>query len=162
MRLLHQRQVKRSPVLRWLLMVIGVIAVVLGAIGVFVPLLPTTPFLLLAAVCFIRSSERLYMWVIHHRWFGGYIRNCLEHRAVTLRGKVAALALLWTVVGYSGLVVASSWSPRLVMALVAVSVTIRLLHLRTLTRDMAQRSGDVGDDVSESSSRLKHRDLKPA
>jgi len=159
--LLHERQVNRSAVRRWSLMVIGVIAVVLGSIGVFVPLLPTTPFLLLAAACFIRSSERLYTWLIQHRWFGSYIRDYYEHRAMTLRAKMVALALLWTVIGYSGMAVASSWWLRLVMALVAVSVTIHLLRLRTLTQDMVQRSGDVGDDVLESSSRLKRRDPEP-
>ena len=143
-------------------MIAGVLAVLLGAIGVFVPLLPTTPFLLLAAACFIRSSERLYTWLTHHRWLGSYIRNYREHHAVTLRAKVVALVLLWTVIGYSALaVVTSRWS-RLVLALVAVGVTLHLLHLRTLTRDMAQQSRGVGDHSSESSSRRRHRDTKPA
>lgn len=60
----------KSALSRGLLVATGIIAVGLGTIGVFVPLLP---FLLLAAACFIRSSERLYDWLIHHRWFGGYI-----------------------------------------------------------------------------------------
>ncbi|MHC4479590.1 MAG: YbaN family protein [Planctomycetota bacterium] len=142
-------------------MITGVLAVVLGAIGVFVPLLPTTPFLLLAAACFIRSSEPLYTWLIHHRWFGSYIRNYREHRAVTLHAKVVALVLLWTVIGYSALVVVSSWWLRLALALVAVGVTIHLLHLRTLKQDMAQRLRDVGDHASGSPSQRKHRNPKP-
>ena len=158
---LVKTRVKRSSVRSWLLMIAGVVSVVLGAIGVFLPLLPTTPFLLLAAACFIRSSERLYEWLIHHRWFGSYIRNYREHRAVTLRAKVVALALLWIVIGYSATVVVDSWWLRLVLAVVAVAVTIHLLHLRTLTRDMAPPPGAVEDDVSESPNQRNHQKPKP-
>lgn len=85
---------KKSAVLRGILVTVGIIAISVGAIGVFVPLLPTTPFLLLAAACFIRSSDRLYAWLIHHRWFGSYIRNYREHHAITLRAKIVSLTLL--------------------------------------------------------------------
>jgi uncharacterized membrane protein YbaN (DUF454 family) len=135
--------VKRSPIHKGLLVITGTVAVVLGAIGVFVPLLPTTPFLLLAAACFIRSSERLYGRLIHHRWFGSYIQNYREHRAMTLRAKVAGLVLLWTVIGYSALAVVSAWWLRLILVLVAVAVTVHLLHLKTLREDMSRRSGDA-------------------
>jgi len=158
---LGHTQVKPSSVRRWLLMVSGVIAVVLGVIGVFVPLLPTTPFLLLAAACFMRSSERLYTWLIHHRWFGSYIRNYLEHRAVALRAKVVALALLWIVIGCSAVVVVGAWWLRLVLVVVAVAVTIHLLHLRTQPEDMALAPGAVGGSVSESPDQPKREKPKP-
>jgi uncharacterized membrane protein YbaN (DUF454 family) len=157
----HERQMKRSSVRRCLLTITGIIAVVLGAVGVFVPLLPTTPFLLLAAACFIRSSERLYAWLIHHRWFGSYIRNYREHCAVTLRAKVIALALLWMVIGYSAVVVVDSWLLRVVLAVIAVGVTIHLLHLRTLARDVALLPSDVGDDALESPGKRKRENPKP-
>jgi uncharacterized membrane protein YbaN (DUF454 family) len=111
----------------------------LAVVGIFVPVLPTTPFLLLAAAAFVRSSPRLYNWLIHHPWFGSYIRYYREYRAVTLRAKVAALALLWAVIGYSAIWVVQAWSLRALLAAVAVGVTVHLLSLKTLTRGMIER-----------------------
>ena len=119
---------------------IGVLAVALGIVGIFLPILPTTPFLLLAAACFIRSSDRLYRWLIQHRWFGSYIRNYREHRAVTRRAKVAALLMLWGVIGYSAVIVASEWWLRALLAAVAIGVTVHLLRMKTYTPDMAAKA----------------------
>lgn len=121
----------------------GVVSVGIGTIGVFVPLLPTTPFLLLAAACFIRSSDRLYAWLIHHRCFGSYIRNYRESRAITLRAKVVTLTLLWGVIGYSALFVARAWWLRSLLGLVAVGVTIHLLQLKTLTPKMVREQEEA-------------------
>jgi hypothetical protein len=123
---------------RGLLITAGILSLGLGTVGIFLPLLPTTPFLLLAAACFIRSSGRLYQWLIHHRWFGAYIRNYREHRAMTLRAKVVALVLLWGVIGSSAAFAMSDWTIRFFLLLVAVGVTIHLLHLKTPVADTAQ------------------------
>jgi len=125
---------------KWLLVTVGMLAVALGTVGVFVPLLPTTPFLLLAAACFIRSSDRLYDWLIHHRWFGSYIRNYREHQAITLGAKVVSLALLWLAIGYSAVFVAQVWWLRTLLAVIAVGVTVHLLQLKTLTREMVKNT----------------------
>ena len=117
-------------------MTLGVISVGLGVIGVFVPLLPTTPFLLLSAACFVRSSEKLYTWLIHHKWFGDYIRHYREHRAITLRAKVVTLLLLWSVIGYTAFGIVTVWWVRALLGVIAVGVTIHILHLKTLTREM--------------------------
>ncbi len=129
----------RLPIIRWFLIAVGVCALVLGGIGVVVPLLPTTPFLLLAAACFIRSSDRLYSWLIHQRWVGGYIRNYRDHRAMTLRAKVIVLTLLWGVIGCSALTATDSWWMRLLLATVAAGVTLHLVYLKT-----AQPAGSSG------------------
>ena len=141
---------KKSVLQRWFLVTVGIIAVVVGSVGVFVPLLPTTPFFLLAAACFIRSSDRLYAWLIHHRWFGSYIRNYREHRAITLRAKVVSLTLLWGMIGYSAFFVAQAWWLRSVLGVIAVGVTIHLLQLKTLTREMLnkQASPSAGEPAS--------------
>ncbi|MBD3348182.1 MAG: DUF454 family protein, partial [Candidatus Eisenbacteria bacterium] len=76
---------------RYLLVSAGLICVGLGVIGVFVPLLPTTPFLLLAAACFIRSSERLHHWLLSNRYVGDHVRNYMEHRATTRATKVGSV-----------------------------------------------------------------------
>ena len=76
---------------KWLLMSLGVLAMVVGLIGVVVPLLPTTPFLLLAAACFVRSSDTMYGWLTSNRLFGGFIRDYREQRGVSARAKIMAL-----------------------------------------------------------------------
>lgn len=128
---------KRSRILKWLLIVTGVVAVALGTVGIFVPLLPTTPFLLLAAACFIRSSPRLYRWLITHRWFGSYIKNYREHRALPLRVKIPALVLLWLSIGYASLAVVETLWLRLLLIAIAVGVTA---HLSTLHNHPPKKS----------------------
>jgi len=118
------------------LVTVGTIAVGLGIVGVFVPLLPTTPFLLLAAACFVRSSERLYIWLIHHKWFGDYIRHYREHKAITLRAKIVTLVLLWGVIGYTAFGIVTAWWVRALLGIIAVGVAIHILHLKTLTREV--------------------------
>lgn len=127
---------RKARLRKWVLVTIGVIAVSLGVIGVFVPLLPTTPFLLLATACFVRSSERPYAWLIHHRWFGDYVRNYREHRAITLRAKIVTLVLLWGVMGYTAFWVVPALWVRALLGAIAIGVTVHILHLRTLTKDM--------------------------
>ena len=81
--------------MRLLFIVLGGLALGLGILGIFVPLVPTTPFLLLTAWLWVRSSERLYQRLITHRYLGAYIRNFREHRAIPLQAKIYALVLLW-------------------------------------------------------------------
>ena len=97
-------------------------------------------FLLLSAACFVRSSERLYEWLMGHRVFGSYIRNYREHRAVTRRTKVGTLLLLWVAIGYSAIVVVQSLLIRFVLFVIAVAVTVHVLSLRTMTREMERSS----------------------
>ncbi len=73
-----------SQVKKWTLIVAGTICVCLGVAGIFLPLLPTTPFLLLAAVCYAGSSPRFYHWLMNNRWFGRYIKNYREGKGLTL------------------------------------------------------------------------------
>lgn len=79
---------------RTILIIIGWLAVVLATIGVVLPLLPTTPFLLLAAWCFARSSPRFHHWLLYRSWFGGYIRHWQEYRALPPGAKPRALIFI--------------------------------------------------------------------
>jgi len=115
-------------------MTIGIISVGLGTAGIFLPLLPTTPFLLLAAACFIRSSDRLYQWLFHNRWFGSYIRNYQENRALPLRAKVIGLILLWTTMTYSVFILLHHWALQALLLLIAAAVTVHLLRLKTIPK----------------------------
>ena len=77
-----------KPWIRLLLIIAGTVSVGLGIIGMFIPLLPTTPFLLLAAACYARSSQRLYHWLLYNKWFGKYIRNYLQRKGIPLKLKI--------------------------------------------------------------------------
>jgi hypothetical protein len=121
--------------LRPLLIAIGTIAVALAVVGMFVPILPTTPFLLLAAACYARSSDRFLNWLLHNRWFGAYIRNYREGRGMPRLTKIVTLSALWVTLILSGSFAVSAWWLRLVLAAVGAGVTIHLLRIPTYTTE---------------------------
>jgi hypothetical protein len=117
---------------RTLLILCGTLCVALGVVGMFLPVLPTTPLLLLAAACYARSSERFYHWLLTNRWCGEYIRNYREGRGIPLKQKVFIILLLWLTIGYAAWFAVSAWWLRLVLLGVAVAVTIHLAKTKTL------------------------------
>ena len=133
-----------SGLTRWLLMAAGSLSVGLGVLGVFLPVLPTTPFLLLAAVCFSRSSERLHRWLLGNRWFGPYVRNYVEGRGLPRRVKIVTLVLLWLSLGYAALVVTGNVWVRVLFAGVAAGVTWHVVRLKTLASQAGQEACGEG------------------
>jgi uncharacterized membrane protein YbaN (DUF454 family) len=101
----------------------------------FVPVLPTTPFLLLAAICYARSSERFYHWLLNNRWFGAYVKNYREGRGIPVREKTLTLITLWLTIGFTARFVVSAWWGKLILLGVAVGVTIHLVRIKTFKRD---------------------------
>lgn len=91
----------KTAVLKHTLNVIGILAVVLAVLGVFLPLLPTTPFLLLASACFARSSDRLHHWLLNNKLFGTALRDFEQGKGMPLKAKVTALVLLWASLAFS-------------------------------------------------------------
>ena len=89
----------RAARLTWL--VVGLVALVLGAIGIALPLLPTTPFILLAAFAFAQSSEKLHQWLLDHNVFGPLIENWRRHGAISRRAKVVSVVSMVAVLGIS-------------------------------------------------------------
>ncbi|MRS18983.1 DUF454 family protein [Enterobacteriaceae bacterium RIT692] len=79
---------------RILLLSLGWLAIVLGTLGIVLPLLPTTPFVLLAAWCFARSSPRFHHWLLWKSPFGRYIRHWQQHRAMPPGAKIRAMLLI--------------------------------------------------------------------
>ncbi|EGT5661086.1 DUF454 family protein [Cronobacter dublinensis] len=79
---------------RTILLILGWLAVVLATLGVVLPLLPTTPFLLLAAWCFARSSPRFHHWLLYRSWFGGYLRHWQQYRAMPPGAKPRAILVI--------------------------------------------------------------------
>ena len=118
--------------LRILLVTAGTFFVGLGIVGIFVPVLPTTPFLLLAAVCYARSSQRFYDWLLNNKWFGSYIRNYLERKGITLRIKVITVTLLWVTIGASVAFAVETLALKLILVIIAIGVSIHILSVRTL------------------------------
>lgn len=127
-----ERSVASSAPIRFTLIAVGVLCVGLGIAGAFVPLLPTTPFLLLAAACFARSSDRFYRSLVTNRWVGGHIRNYLEHRATTVATKVASITMLWCALTLAGALFTQNWIVRSVLVLIGVGVTVHLATLKTV------------------------------
>lgn len=125
----QQRQA-RSVTLRYLLFACGCLSVVLGVIGIFLPVLPTTPFLLLAAACFARSSKRFYLWLVMHPKLGPWVRDYLDGQGLPLKGKVWALVLMWTSISLSMWIVPLFWV-RIFMLVSAISVTVYILKQKT-------------------------------
>jgi uncharacterized membrane protein YbaN (DUF454 family) len=91
----------RNPVHRALLLGGGFVFVALGVTGAFVPLMPTTIFLILAAACFVRSSDRSYRWLLNHRFLGIYVRNYLNGEKMPLRAKIVTIGLIVASVSFS-------------------------------------------------------------
>ncbi|MBW1674189.1 MAG: YbaN family protein [Deltaproteobacteria bacterium] len=114
------------------LIVVGTISTALGILGIFVPILPTTPFLLLAAACYSRSSQRFYDWLLNNKYFGNYIRNYLEIKGIPLKVKVLTLAVLWTTIGCSAAFAVEILFVRVLLIVIAIGVSIHILSLRTL------------------------------
>lgn len=123
-----------SSLTRSLLILAGSLFVGLGVLGIFLPLLPTTPFLLLAAACYARSSERFYNWLLSNRWFGVYISSYLEGKGLPLRVKALTISLLWITIGCSAAFAVQSLTIRIVLAVIAVGVTAHIGLIRTLKR----------------------------
>jgi uncharacterized membrane protein YbaN (DUF454 family) len=123
---------------KYFLIAAGIFCLVLGVAGIFLPLLPTTPFFLLAAACFFRSSEPLYAWLINHKFFGKRIQYYRVYKAISLRSKLLSLALLWLTIGYSAFFVVKIFWVQIVLLLIAVAVSIHLISFRTLTQKMLE------------------------
>ena len=119
-----------------LLAILGSVSLALGIMGVFLPVLPTTPFLLLSAALYMRSSQRLYDWLMSHERLGTYIRNFREHKALPLRVKIVSVTMVWATLLYCAFVVAKEWWMSAVFVAIAIGVTIHILSYKTLKKRM--------------------------
>lgn len=117
--------------MKHLLTVIGVIALGLGILGIFLPVLPTTPFLLAASAVFLKSSPRLYNWLMSHPRLGPYIRDFQLNKAIPMRVKVISVSLVWLTLLNCAIFVAGNLLMRLLFISIAVAVTAHILHYKT-------------------------------
>ncbi|MCC6931884.1 MAG: YbaN family protein [Deltaproteobacteria bacterium] len=118
-----------------ILTIIGLISLLLGVVGIVVPLLPTTPFLLLSAVCFLNGSPKLHFWLVNHKYLGRQIAAYQTHRAISKKTRAAALTLLWGTILFSVIFIIQIAWIKILLLIIALSVSIYLLRLKTLSED---------------------------
>lgn len=112
--------------------IVGISALILGAIGAFLPVLPTTPFVLLSAWCFIRSSDQFYDWLIGNERFGKTIEDYHNGRGITKNIKIRAVLMMWTTITISVYFFITNLHLTAFMYLTAVSVTFYIYRQPTL------------------------------
>lgn len=120
-----------KTVKKYLLISLGTLALALGVIGIFLPIMPTTPFLLLAAFCYLRSSHDLYQWLISRKVIGAYIYHYITYRAIPKKTKTFSLIFLWGTLSVSMLLL-DIWYVRLILLGVGIGVSLHILSLKTL------------------------------
>lgn len=114
-----------------LILALGVVSLGLGMVGIVLPLLPTTPFLLLSTYCFSRSSEKFHRFILENKVFGQYIRDYNEKKGITLKNKIIAMSVLSVGIGYSFYKVSNIYM-RGMLVVVFIGVSIHILKLHTL------------------------------
>ena len=118
--------------MKWLLTILGLVSLALGVVGIFLPLIPTTPLLLLSAALFLRSHKGLYDWLLNHPKLGPYIRNFMEYKAIPLKVKVISVSMVWLTLLNCAVFVADHWALRVFFVLLAGAITWHILSYRTL------------------------------
>lgn len=132
MQVKSKKSVKSSnQFFKWMLITAGIIFVGLGILGIFLPILPTTPFLLLASACFARSSKKFYDWLLNNKLFGDYIKNYREGRCVPLKVKVFTISLLWITILFSIYYVIDNFLLEVILFIIATVVTIHIITIKT-------------------------------
>lgn len=102
-------KIVKNPLLRFLIKTLGFLCILLGVMGILLPVLPTTPFLILAAICFSYSSQEFYEKIINHKKFGPSVKDYLEGKGIPKRAKKIAVTVLWISIGLSTYLVSPLW-----------------------------------------------------
>jgi uncharacterized membrane protein YbaN (DUF454 family) len=124
----------KNPLLRWILLAAGTIFVGIGILGMFLPLLPTTIFFILAAYCYARSSVTFYHWLHHNKFFGKYFRNYRQGKGMTLGSKIFSLLLLWVTILYSAFFAVSKIFVKILLIAIALGVSWHIIAVKTAKR----------------------------
>lgn len=123
---------RKHPILHWSLLIIGWLSVILGVLGIFLPILPTTPFLLLAAACFARTSDKFYQWLVTHPKLGTYIAAYIDGKGLPFKAKCYTSALIICMMSLSIFLVQPPVWVIICMAVIAIGVSCYLFRLPTL------------------------------
>ena len=112
----------------------GTASLGLGIIGVFLPVLPTTPLLLLSAACYYKGSERMHRWLLSNKLFGSYIRSYKEGKGISQAGKIFTICLLWITISFSTFYIVNNYFMQIALFAIAIAVTIHIIALPTYRR----------------------------
>lgn len=123
-------QKKSNKFVRWLLISAGTVSVFLGLLGIILPLLPTTPFLLLAAASYAKSSEKFYNWLITNRFFGSYIKNYRDGKGIPLRIRITSISFLWITILITVFFFVPVITVKILLIVIAVGVTVHIIKIR--------------------------------
>jgi len=116
---------------RYIYLISGILLVAIGVIGIFLPILPTTIFLILASICFLKSSPKANEWLRNHKLLGGYIDNYQNKTGLTRNAKIANIITLWTSISLSAFLLTEELYVRLILLAIAIGVTIHLIMIKT-------------------------------
>ena len=131
----HLARETKNPLKKVLWISLGILFVGLGAIGVVIPGLPTTPFLILAAACFIRSSQRLYDWLIKNKTFGPYLKDYREGKGIPKKAKILAVSMIIVFVSYSVFFAISNLTLKITVGLLGLTGLLYVLFKVPVGRD---------------------------
>ncbi|EMJ81878.1 PF04304 family protein [Leptospira borgpetersenii serovar Hardjo-bovis str. Sponselee] len=123
-----------SKIVRFLLFIAGSISLILGIIGIFTPILPTTPFLLLSAACYARASHQFYNWLMNNRYFGSYIRDWRIHKTIPIRAKIIAISMIFLTIGTTVFFFIPILAVKILVSLIGILVVIYLIRIPTKPR----------------------------
>ena len=115
-----------------LLTILGFVSLGFAILGVFLPVLPTTPLLLLVAALFLRGNRHWYEWLMNHPKFGPYISNFVVHKAIPARVKAVSVSMVWITLLNCAVFVADHWAFRAFFIILAAAITIHILSYKTL------------------------------
>lgn len=121
----------KNVILSKILIGSGTIFLLIGIIGIFIPILPTTPFLLLAAACYAKGSSKFYTWLINNKWFGEYIKNYRERKGIPFSVKIISITMLWITIAFSIFIIISNLLIQIILISIAIGVTIHILTIKT-------------------------------
>ncbi len=124
-----------NTITRVMLVVAGTLSLGLGIVGVFLPVLPTTPFMLLAALCYVRSSQRLYNRLMQSRFANVHVHNVLSGKGIPLSVKIVSLTISAMMIGYVSIFVTDSFLVRMLLGLLYLVQLGFMLRMKTLERD---------------------------
>lgn len=121
-----------NPLIRVILIITGFISLALGIIGILLPVLPTTPFIIVSAACFARSSQKFYDRLYNNRFFGKILRDYRDKKGLALKYKIYILTMLWLSLSSTAILLTDSLPVRLILFSIAISVSIHILRFKTL------------------------------
>ena len=128
---MKEQSIPISPLVKYFYLISGFLLVTIGVIGIFLPFLPTTIFLILASICFLKSSPKANEWLRNHKILGGYIDNYQNKKGLTRNAKITNIITLWISISLSAFFLTDELYIRIILLAIAIGVTIHLVMIKT-------------------------------